>query len=97
MIDFKYKIERTSRFKKDYKRIKKRGYDISLLAEVLTLLAQGEPLPEKYQDHPLKGQYKGCRECHITSDWLLIYEIANEALYLYLTRTGTHADLKLTV
>jgi mRNA interferase YafQ len=96
MIDFKYKIERTSRFKKDYKRIKKRGYDISLLAEVLTLLAQGEPLPEKYQDHPLKGQYKGCRECHITSDWLLIYEISNETLYLYLTRTGTHADLKLT-
>ena len=93
MTEYKYRIERTSRFKKDYKRIKKRGYNISLLGEVLILLAKGEPLPEKYLDHPLKGEYIGCRECHITPDWLLIYEIANDTLILYLTRTGTHADL----
>ena len=89
----KYKIERTSRFKKDYKTIKKRGYDLNLLAEVIKLLAKGEPLPEKYFDHPLIGNYIGCRECHVTPDWLLIYEVFEDTLYLYLTRTGTHSDL----
>jgi mRNA interferase YafQ len=62
----KYQIERTARFKKDYKLIKKRGYDVKLLQDVVSILAKGEPLPEKYLDHPLKGDYKGCRECHIT-------------------------------
>ena len=89
----KYHIERTTRFKKDFKTIKKRGYDIKLLEEVVTVLASGKQLPEKYQDHPIKGDYKGCRECHITPDWLLIYEITECALILYLTRTGTHSDL----
>ena len=89
----KYKIERASRFKKDYKTIKKRGYDIKLLQEVVSTLANGEPLSEKYLDHPLKGNYKGCRECHITPDWLLIYEVSDDTLILYLTRTGTHSDL----
>ena len=89
----KYKIERTSRFKKDYKTIKKRGYDEKFLEEVIRILADGEPLPEKYLDHPLKGDYTGCRECHITPDWLLIYEVVENTLKLYLTRTGTHSDL----
>ena len=89
----KYKIERTSRFKKDYKIIKKRGYDVQLLQEVVSTLAKGEPLPENYLDHPLKGDCKGCRECHVTPDWLLIYEVSENTLKLYLTRTGTHSDL----
>jgi len=89
----KYKIERTTRFKKDYRLIKKRGYDMNLLEEVVRSLAQGEQLSDKYLDHPLKGDYKDCRECHITPDWLLIYEIAENTLKLYLTRTGTHSDL----
>ena len=89
----KYRIERTSRFKKDYKLIQKRGYDIRLLQELVTILAKGEPLPEKYLDHPLKGNYRGCRECHITPDWLLVYEVFEDTLTLYLTRTGTHNDL----
>ena len=89
----RYKIERTSRFKKDFKRIQKRGYDIRLLEEVVKILAKGEVLPAEYEDHPLKGAYKGLRECHITPDWLLMYEIDNGMLYLYLTRTGTHSDL----
>ena len=93
MMMIKYHIERSSRFKKDYKAAKKRGYDIKLLEEVIRILARGESLPEKYFDHPLKGNYKGCRECHITPDWLLIYEISDETLILYLTRTGTHSDL----
>ena len=53
----------------------------------------GLPLDEKYIDHKLIGNYQGCRECHITSDWLLIYEISEDELILYLTRTGTHSDL----
>ena len=89
----KYHIKRSSRFKKDFKAAKKRGYDIKLLEEVVKILAKGEPLPEQYLDHPLKGNYKGCRECHITPDWLLIYEIFDDTLILYLTRTGTHSDL----
>ena len=75
------------------KRVQKRGYDISRLTAVIKLLASGEMLPEIYHDHPLSGDYADCRECHITPDWLLIYEIDGQDLILYLTRTGTHSDL----
>ncbi|MGN0164415.1 MAG: type II toxin-antitoxin system YafQ family toxin [Candidatus Ornithomonoglobus sp.] len=89
----KYEIEYSSRFKKDYKLIKKRGYDLSLLRQVVTMLANVEKLPERYYDHDLKGNYAGHRECHITPDWLLIYKIENDILVLGITRTGTHSDL----
>ena len=88
-----YNIKPTTKFRRDLKLIEKRGYKIELLTEVIKKLASGKKLEEKYKDHPLKGNYKGCRECHITPDWLLIYEIANNELILYLTRTGTHSDL----
>ena len=88
-----YKIRPTVKFQKDLKIIQKRGYNISLLTDVLNILANGEKLPRKYKDHNLIGNYKNCRECHITPEWLLIYEISNEELILYLTRTGTHSDL----
>ncbi|MBQ3592912.1 MAG: type II toxin-antitoxin system YafQ family toxin [Clostridia bacterium] len=89
----KYSIRPTTKFQKDLKRIEKRGYNISLLTEVIKMLAGGEQLPEKNKDHNLSGDYAGCRECHITPDWLLIYEITDDELILYLTRTGTHSDL----
>lgn len=89
----KYGIVLTSMFKKDLKLAKKRGYDLSLLGSVVDTLAMGHPLAEKYKDHSLIGNYQGCRECHITPDWLLIYEISENELILYLTRTGTHSDL----
>lgn len=89
----KYEIVQTGRFKKDLKLARKRGYDLSLLGVVVDMLAAGNELPEKYRDHSLSGNFFGCRECHITPDWLLIYEIADEELILYLTRTGTHSDL----
>lgn len=89
MLTIKYE----SSFRKDFKRIVKRGYDIRLLEEVIELLACGNSLPEKYKDHSLNGNYKDCRECHITPDWLLIYQINDNELILYLTRTGTHSDL----
>lgn len=89
----KFTVKPTSRFQKDLKLINKRGYDIVKLNEVVKLLANGEELPAQYKDHPLKGNYIGCRECHIQPDWLLIYEYDGGNLILYLSRTGTHADL----
>lgn len=88
-----YAIKPTSRFQKDLKLAKKRGYDLELLTNILKRLAAGEELPAKNRDHPLIGNYAGCRECHISPDWLLIYEIEDSELILYLTRTGTHSDL----
>ncbi len=80
-------------FKKDYKLIVKRGYNISLLEEVIGMLANEETLPEKYRDHDLRGEYEGFRECHILPDWLLIYRIENGGITLALARTGSHSDL----
>jgi mRNA interferase YafQ len=88
-----YTVKPTSRFSKDLKLIEKRGYKIDLLTDVIKKLAAGETLDEKYQDHSLRGNYDGCRECHITPDWLLFYEVVGKELILYLTRTGTHSDL----
>lgn len=88
-----YAVKPTTRFQKDVKLVAKRGYNLGLLTMVIKKLAAGEPLAEGYKDHPLKGKYTGCRECHITPDWLLIYEVAGDELILYLTRTGTHSDL----
>ena len=89
----KYEIQRTSQFKRDYKLAKKRGCDMQLLKEVVTILADGEQLPPKYFNHHLSGQYAGYQECHIEPDWLLIYRITESQLILTLFRTGTHSDL----
>ena len=86
-----YRVKPTTKFARDVKRAEERGYKIDLLTEVIKKLAAGEKLKEKHKDHPLKGNFKGCRECHITPDWLLIYKIAKDVLILYLTRTGTHS------
>ena len=88
-----YIVKPTTRFSKDLKRIEKRGYKIDLLTDIIKKLAAGETLEPRHQDHPLKGIYEGCRECHVTPDWLLVYEIVGKELILYLTRTGTHSDL----
>lgn len=88
-----YIIKFTSAYKKSYKRIKKRGYDLSLLNDVVDMLRQGEELPEQYHDHILQGEYKGFHECHIKPDWLLIYLVEEDIITLTLVNTGTHADL----
>lgn len=80
-------------FKKDFKRIKKRGYDISRLEKIVELLANEVPLPEQFKDHNLSGNYNGFRECRIAPDWLLIYQVNNNELVLVLSRTGSHSDL----
>jgi len=89
----KYTVKPTSQFKKDYKLAMKRGLNIGLLEKIITLLAMGEALPEKYYDHALSGNWRGHRECHIQPDWLLIYRYDDDVLVLTLTRTGTHSDL----
>ena len=86
-------IVSSNRFKKDLKIAIRRGYNISILEEVVNKLAMGEILEKKYRDHELSGDFKGLRECHITPDWLLVYQIVDSELVLYLSRTGTHSDL----
>lgn len=83
----------SNRFKKDLKLAIKRGYKMSLLEAVVDQLAAQEALDEKYKDRLLSGDYDGFRECHITPDWLLVYQIREKELVLFLSRTGTHSDL----
>ena len=83
----------TTQFKKDLKRIRKRGLDLNSLKFILDTLQKQEALPLKYRDHALVGDYRGFRECHIEPDWLLIYTISNEKLILTAARTGLHSDL----
>lgn len=71
----------------------KRNLNIDLLDDIIRALSRGEILPEKNRDHELTGDWVGYRECHIQSDWLLIYRIEDDVLVLTLCRTGTHSDL----
>ena len=87
----RYRIRRTTQFKKDVKRMLKRKKDIEQLFCVVQELAEGRKLPKHYTDHPLKGRYTGKHDCHIKPDWILIYALEDDELVLY--RTGAHADL----
>jgi mRNA interferase YafQ len=84
-------IIRTTQFKRDVKRAKKRGKGMTKLRDLILLLAGETPLPVRFKDHPLSGEWKQYRDCHIEPDWLLLYKI--DANDLYLVRTGSHADL----
>ena len=88
-----YELILTGKFKKSLKLAKRRGLNLELLDEVVTMLQKNIPLEEKYRDHGLKGKYQGFRECHIQPDWLLIYLKENDVLTLTLVDTGSHADL----
>ena len=89
----KYEIKNTTQFKKDYKLAKRRGLDISLLKDIVTKLANGEPLAPKYRDHALSSNWIGHRECHIQPDWLLVWQQNDTVLTILLVTTGTHSDL----
>ena len=80
-----------AQFRKDVKLAQRRGKDMEKLRAVVPLLLQGDPLPPKYKDHPLSGNWKHHRDCHIEPDWVLIYKIDGEDLYV--VRTGSHSDL----
>ena len=88
-----YKLKFTKAYKKSYKRIVKRGLDISLLENVIDMLRQGIKLDLVYNDHILNGEFAGFHECHIKPDCLLIYLIEDDILTLTLVDTGSHADL----
>ncbi len=89
MLNVRY----SAAFKKDFKIIQKRGYDMGVFEEAVGYLREERPLPEKYKDHPLVGNFGGHRSCHLAPDWLLIYKIEKRVVTLTLTRTGTHSDL----
>ena len=84
-------VRYTGQFRRDFKRIQKRGLAVAALREVIERIAAGEALEPRHRDHPLLGGYSGSRECHVAPDWLLIYERTDSELVLI--RTGTHADL----
>ena len=84
-------IFQTSQFKKDFKKIRSRRKDIEKLKSVVKGILAGEHLEERHHDHPLSGQWTGSRDCHIEPDWVLIYRMDGDSLYL--ERTGSHSDL----
>ncbi|WP_294157919.1 type II toxin-antitoxin system YafQ family toxin [uncultured Selenomonas sp.] len=87
------KVRYSNQFKKDFKRVKKRGLPLGELKSILEDLAAEKPLAPKFHDHQLTGNQKEFRECHIQPDWLLVYRIQKEELILVAQRTGTHSDL----
>ena len=80
-------------FKRDRKLMEKRNKEMAELTKVMGLLITEQPLPQRYENHPLQGNYKGWWECHVEPDWLLIYRVekANQRVVFY--RTGSHSDL----
>jgi mRNA interferase YafQ len=82
---------RNAQFRRDVKLAERRGKDLARLRELILLLIEGEPLPSRYKDHALGGDWKHHRDCHIEPDWLLLYKIDGDDLHL--VRTGTHSDL----
>jgi mRNA interferase YafQ len=84
-------IFQTSQFKQDFKKVKSRGKDIEKLQSLVQSILKGDPLERRYHDHPLSGKWTGSRDCHVEPDWVLIYRIDGDSLYL--ERTGSHSDL----
>ncbi len=89
----KYELAYTNIYLKELRLARKRGFDEQKLNDVLLKLIEGQPLPAKNRNHLLQGEYKGMWECHITPDWLLIYEKSDVIRIITLQRTDTHADL----
>jgi addiction module toxin component, yafQ family len=88
-----FKINFSNSFKKDLKLMQKRGYNMKKIYQTILDIQNQIPLPQKYRNHALVGQYSGFMECHIEPDWLLIYRISLENNTVYFVSTGTHSDL----
>jgi len=84
-------VRYATQFKKDFKLCIKRGYNMQQIKSIMKLLESGKQLPDKNKDHNLTGNYFKCRECHIQSDWLLIYQLFDNNIIFI--RTGTHSDV----
>ena len=91
-----YSINYAGSFKKDYKRLKKRGLPLDMMEEAVSILAQTGSLPSEYSPHKLVGKYAGKWECHIggrNSDWLMVWDQNDTTLTLLMLRTGSHSDI----
>lgn len=95
MINYKYDVVYSAKFKKDLKKILKQGKNIDELKDVIDVLAARKELDSKYKNHKLINDknYKNCNECHIRPDWLLIYQYNDKELLLLLMNTGSHSEL----
>lgn len=89
----KYTVKYSTLFKKSFKRCLKRGCDLERFKTAISILAETGSLPLEYRPHPLKGNYIGCMECHLSPDWLLVWKQYDAELILILVDTGTHSDL----
>ncbi|MEI7868095.1 MAG: type II toxin-antitoxin system YafQ family toxin [Candidatus Methylumidiphilus sp.] len=85
------KVYTTHKFDKDVALAVRQGKDTQKLRKVIELLVIRSTLPRELRDHPLKGQWKGYRDLHLEPDWLLIYKVDQQNLWL--VRTGTHGDI----
>jgi mRNA interferase YafQ len=83
----------TTQFKRDFKRCQKRNYDISKIVAVMSDIEKEIALAPQLKEHPLQGEFAGCLECHLETDWLLVYDIDDSAKEVYFVRTGTHSDI----
>ena len=92
-MKYKYSLTQSSRFDKEVARAKKRGLNTRELDAVVKKLRKGERLEQSRKDHALHGEYKGYREYHIYSDWLLVYRRYEDKLIMFLYRAGTHSEL----
>lgn len=84
------KLHPTSQFKKDFKRFRRYPEKVAAFERIANLLINDIPIPQEYKPHMLKGQYKGCMECHIEGDYLLIWADGD---VIDLLRIGTHSEL----
>lgn len=89
----RYQIQYTGQFKKSYKKCIKRGYDQNIFKKAISILSETGSLPDRYRPHRLHGNYEGFWECHLQSDWLLVWMQNDQELILILTDIGTHSDI----
>jgi mRNA interferase YafQ len=87
-----FELRPTTKYRRDVRRLKKRGLDLAFLSTAQNILAETGILPEQYKPHPLRGDYVDCIDAHIAPDWILIYELVDDDIVV-LRRTGTHSDL----
>ncbi len=84
---------KTRQFSRDEEKARRQKKDFSLLIEVMKMLIEEKQLPQKYCDHPLKGHWMGCRDCHVQNDWVLIYRVRKKEQLIIFERLGSHAEL----
>lgn len=88
-----YEFQFSTKFRRDVKKCERQNKDMSKFKEIIGFLQFGHPLPFHNKDHPLTGNWKGYRECHISPDWLLIYKVNEDTKKIELARMGSHSDL----